>query len=159
VVSFVDEAEGMSKIYRIAYCSRSCLTGTPEAIEVQIRRILATARLSNHKHNLTGALTFNQSYFAQVLEGAADDLAPLIEHIQRDARHSHFHVLERREIVTRSFPRWSMAYVAKSDGTMGHPLAHFEFEAALTDGATPEAKKLLRALRRVVAGRAGVLAA
>jgi hypothetical protein len=88
-----------------------------------------------------------------VLEGAADDLAPLIRHIQRDARHSHFRVLERREIVARSFPSWSMAYVAKSDGTMGHPLAHFEFEAALTDGATPEAKKLLSALRRVVGGR------
>ena len=146
----------MSKLYRIAYCSRSCLTGTPEEIEIQIRRILATARVSNHKHDLTGALAFNQSYFAQVLEGAADDLALLIEHIRRDARHSHFHVLERREIATRSFPHWSMAYVAKSDGTMGHPLAHFQFESALTDGATPEAEKLLSALRRVVTGKVEV---
>src|SRR5277367_851257 len=105
----------MSNLYRIAYCSRSCLTGTSEEIEMKIRQILATARISNRKHDLTGALTFNQSYFAQVLEGAADDLAPLIRHIQRDPRHSHFHLLERREIVTRSFPSWSMAYVAKSD--------------------------------------------
>jgi hypothetical protein len=143
----------VSKLYRIAYCSRSCLTGPPEEIEVQIRRILATARVSNRKYHLTGALTFNQSYFAQVLEGAADDLAPLMDHIKRDTRHSHFRVLERREIVTRAFPLWSMAFVARADGTMGHPLAHFEFEAALTDGATPEAEQLLTALRRVVVGK------
>jgi hypothetical protein len=146
----------MPKLYRIAYCSRSCLTGTHPEIEVQIRRILATARVSNQKHDLTGALTFNQSYFAQILEGAPDDLARLVERIRHDPRHSHFHVLEGREIATRAFPRWSMAYVAKSDGTMGHPLAHFQFEAALTNGATPEAKKLLTALRRVVAGKVEV---
>jgi hypothetical protein len=146
----------MSKLYRIVYCSRSCLTGASAEIEVQIRQILATSRVNNPKYDLTGALTFNQSYFAQVLEGAGDDLARLIEHIRRDPRHSHFHILETRQIVTRLFPRWSMAYVAKSDGTMGHPLAHFEFEAALTRGATPEAKKLLSALRRVVAGKVEV---
>jgi hypothetical protein len=141
----------MSQLYRIAYCSRSCLTGMPEEIEVQIRHILAISRVNNHAHHLTGALTFNRNYFAQVLEGAADDLAPLIEHLKHDARHSHFHVLERREIVARSFAAWSMAYVDIFDGTMTHPLAHFEFEAALTDGATSEAEKLLSALRHVVA--------
>jgi hypothetical protein len=64
-----------SGLYRIAYCSRSCLIGAPAEIGVQIRRILATARVSNPEHDLTGVLTFDQSYFAQVLEDAADDLA------------------------------------------------------------------------------------
>jgi Sensors of blue-light using FAD len=143
----------MTKLYRIAYCSRSCMTGVPAHVETQIRRILAAARTNNQKANLTGALTFNESYFAQVLEGAADDLMALMQRINRDARHSHLQVLERAEITTRSFPQWSMAYVAKSDGDGRHPLAHFEFEEALTKGATPEAKKLLNALRRVVVGK------
>jgi hypothetical protein len=42
---------------------------------------------------------------------------------------------------------------------MGHPLAHFEFTAGVTDSATPEAKKLFNVLRRSVAGRVKVPAA
>ncbi len=111
----------MSQLYRVAYCSRSCLASMTGDVNVEIRRILATARAMNDKHDITGALTFNQSYFTQVLEGAADVLATLIKQIRRDSRHSHFHFLEQRAITTRSYPRWSMAYVARTDGRFGHP--------------------------------------
>ena len=30
----------MTKLYRIAYCSRCRLTGSPDEVELQIRRIL-----------------------------------------------------------------------------------------------------------------------
>ena len=75
-----------------------------------------TARTNNHKFlSLTGALSFNESYFAQVLEGGADDLMGLMERVNKDPRHSHLRVLERVEITERSFPEWSMGYVATAE--------------------------------------------
>jgi hypothetical protein len=139
----------MSKLLRIAYCSRSLLTGSPADLESHTRIILATARTQNRKAHLTGAMTFNDNCFAQVLEGAPGDLLPLFERICRDARHEKVKVLVRAETANRMFPHWSMAYVEPASGGGRHPLAHFSFEAALTDGAAPEAEQLLEALRQL----------
>ena len=140
----------MNKLCRIVYCSRSLLKGSRSDIEAQIRQILATARTRNPAANLTGAMSFNESYFAQVLEGADDDLVPLYEKIRRDPRHTDLKILARELPTHRLFPAWSMAYVDTPSGQGRHPLAHFSFEAALTNGAAPEAQFLLDALRRVV---------
>ena len=42
-----------------------------------------------------------------------------------------------------------MAYVETPVGDGRHPLAHFSFEAALTQGAAPAADQLLLALQRL----------
>jgi Sensors of blue-light using FAD len=140
----------VNEVVRIAYCSRSRLTGSRAEIESQIRRILSRARLNNRETGLTGALAFNERCFAQVLEGSAEDLEPLFERIRRDPRHRDVRVLARNTISSRMFPQWSMAYASASENLARHPLAHFQFEAALTKGAGPEAKQLLESLRHVV---------
>ena len=140
----------MNELIRIAYCSRSRLAGSRAEIESQIRRILSTARLNNRELGLTGALTFNERFFAQVIEGMAGDLVPLFDRIRSDPRHGDVRVLARNKIGSRMFPQWSMAYASASDNLVHHPLAHFQFEAALTQGASPEAEQLLAAMRRVV---------
>jgi len=143
----------VSRLVRIVYCSRSLLKGSRSDIEAQIRRILATARTRNRETGLTGAMTFNESCFAQVLEGAEDDLAPLYQKIRRDPRHTDVKTLVQDNPPQRLFPSWSMAYVDSPSGHGRHPLAHFSFEAALTHGAAPEAQLLLNALRQVVVAK------
>ena len=140
----------MSSLCRIVYCSRSLLKGSRSDSEVQIRQILATARPRPPEAGLTGALTFNESCFAQVLEGADDDLALLYEKIRRDPRHTDVKILMQDNPTRRLFPSWSMAYVGTASGHRRHPLAHFPSEAAPTHGAAPEALLMLDALRQVV---------
>ena len=148
----------MSKLCRIVYCSRSLLTGSRADIELGIRKILATARLNNRAARLTGALTFTDSCFAQVLEGSLDDLASVFAKIRRDPRHTDLKILEQTSPESRLFPKWSMAFVDTPDGDGDHPLAHFSFEAALSNGAAPEAERVLSALRRLVVAKSKLAA-
>jgi len=140
----------MNERCMIIYCSRSCLKGTTAELEAQTRRILAAARVNNKKARVTGAMTFNEIGFAQVLEGAVSDVMPIFERIRRDGRHCDLRILSQVNPARRVFPHWSMAYVGTPHGHGHHPLAHFAFEAALTDGASPQAEQLLSCLRQIV---------
>lgn len=140
----------MSRLCRIVYCSRSLITGSRADVELKIRTILASARTKNRAANVSGALTFNESCFAQVLEGAVADVAPIFERIRRDPRHCDVRILAQSQAPRRLFPTWSMAYVEPEYGDGRHPLAHFSFEAALINGAGHEARQLLESLRQVV---------
>jgi hypothetical protein len=84
-----------------------------------------------------------------VLEGYADDLRPIFDRIRRDRRHSDIKVLASTEPARRLFSHWSMAYVDSPLDDGRHPLAHFAFEAALTNGAEPEAMQLLNAMQQL----------
>jgi hypothetical protein len=134
-------------IHRIVYVSRSRLTGSAADQERQTRRILASARTNNRRAHVTGALSFNEGFFAQALEGSIHDLSPIFERIRGDSRHSNLKLLEHVQVERRLFPTWSMAYVNTPTGQERHPLAHFSFESALTDGAAPETEQLLLILR------------
>jgi Sensors of blue-light using FAD len=143
----------MSQLYQIVYTSRSNFSGSPPELEVQIRRILASARKNNREAALSGAMAFNEGWFAQVLEGSMSDLARIFGRIRSDSRHCELKILRQVATKERLFPTWSMAYADAPDGQGRHPLAHFEFESALTQGSSPAAQKLLDALcRTVVAG-------
>jgi len=142
----------VSQLCRIIYCSRSLLKGSRSDIETHIRRILATARTNNPQAGLTGAMAFTERCFAQVLEGEHENLSCLFQKIRSDSRHTDVKILARSNTRERLFASWSMAYVDTPYGH-GHPLAHFSFEAALIDGAAPQALELLKVLRRAaVAG-------
>ncbi len=140
----------MAKLIRIVYCSRNCVVGSRAEVEIQIRNILAVARTRNREAHLTGALAFNEECFAQVLEGSPAEIRPVFDRIRRDTRHRDVKILSETQASRRFFPQWSMAYVDTSDGDGRHPLSHFSFEAALINGAAPEAAKLLNALRRII---------
>jgi hypothetical protein len=140
----------VSRLCRIVYCSRSLIVGSRADVEMKIRTILASARTKNRAANVSGAMTFNESFFAQVLEGAVADVAPIFERIRRDPRHCDVKILAQSQAPRRLFPTWSMAYVESDFGDGRHPLAHFSFEAALITGAGHEAKQLLGSLRQLV---------
>ena len=79
--------------------------------ESDIDAILAVSRARNLQAGLTGKLLFTGAHFAQVLEGPADALDPVLASIAGDARHSAMRTLMRVSLDTRRFPQWTMAYV------------------------------------------------
>jgi hypothetical protein len=71
---------------------------------------LATARTKNKQAGISGALLFNGSAFAQVLEGPLEAVEEIFEAIQCDDRHSDVVILRNAEAKARVFSGWSMAY-------------------------------------------------
>ena len=60
---------------------------------------------------ITGPLTFDETHFAQVLEGEKSSVRRVFESIARDRRHAEVQVLEEGWIEARDFSQWTMAYV------------------------------------------------
>jgi len=104
-------------IYQLAYFSRNTVLGSPEVQEVEVQRILAASRRNNAAAKVTGALLFNSSCFAQILEGPLAAVETTFERIQCDQRHSDITVLELSPIEMRGFATWSMAFAGKLDET------------------------------------------
>jgi Sensors of blue-light using FAD len=146
---FNQQNDVLDKHFMIIYCSRSRLRGTPAEVEMETRRILATARINNKRARVTGAMTFNEIGFAQVLEGATYDVMSIFDRIRQDKRHYDLRILSQTNTPSRVFPTWSMAYVGRQHGDGRHPLADFNFEAALTEGASHQAAELLKCLRKI----------
>lgn len=72
--------------------------------------ILRVARACNAEKGITGMLLYSNGIFVQVLEGEEHDLNDLLDVIKRDSRHTALHVLERKPIVRREYPDWSMGF-------------------------------------------------
>ena len=100
----------MTTIYRVLYCSRNALVGSPEEVEAEIAQILQSARRNNAATGVTGGLLFSDGCFAQVLEGPVDCVEAVFERIQCDPRLSEVTVLQAGPIAERDFPNWSMAF-------------------------------------------------
>lgn len=104
----------MSDFYRLVYASKNLLEGTGPEAQAAVEEILETSRRNNARVGVTGALMFNRSAFAQVLEGPQKAVEETFERIQRDARHGDVTVLECRPVGERAFTEWSMAFVGQS---------------------------------------------
>ncbi|MBY8823427.1 BLUF domain-containing protein [Sphingomonas colocasiae] len=78
--------------------------------EWRVTEIVDVSRVRNMKLDVTGALMFAYSHFAQVLEGEPGALDELMESISRDPRHTNVRVLEVEQISMRRFANWTMAY-------------------------------------------------
>ncbi|MGP6089702.1 BLUF domain-containing protein [Antarctobacter jejuensis] len=77
--------------------------------------ILDVARTKNPQSGVTGFLLRAQHRFAQILEGPEDAVMTLFESIRKDPRHKGIRHIVRRSVSDRSFPEWSMGYVARDD--------------------------------------------
>ena len=110
-------------IYKILYCSKNLIEGEHAKQDAEISQILQAARRNNKEQNVTGALFFNSSYFAQALEGPKLAIERIFEKIQRDPRHGEVTVLSSQTSGQRDFPEWSMAHVAPPDETTSASMA------------------------------------
>ena len=98
-------------LFHIVYCSRNLIGAVEGDQEREIRSILEKARSNNSHLSVTGALLYNDGFFAQVLEGPLSGIQQIFEKIQRDNRHGDVTVLECSPTKARDFPDWSMAHV------------------------------------------------
>jgi hypothetical protein len=86
-------------------------TATVAFIDKDLRALLAAARERNAAVAVTGMLLHDNGTFMQVLEGAPDVVETVFNRINRDPRHRHVVLLDRRNLDERDFPDWSMGFV------------------------------------------------
>lgn len=134
------------QVYKLLYCSRNHIGGTPEQQRSEVERILASSRRNNVRQGLTGALLFNGDWFAQVLEGSLQAVEAAFERIQRDDRHSDVTLLESGYVAGRDFGEWSMAYAGADEDRSW--MEEFQFDKAMENpsAAALEVQALLRDL-------------
>ena len=94
--------------YQVIYSSESA---TPMQMD-DLQDILESARESNAKAGITGALVYVDGFFLQILEGEAKAVETLMARITKDVRHETVTVLKQGEIAASVFRDWRMAYVS-----------------------------------------------
>jgi len=99
------------ELYRLVYYSTSLLPPLDAGGEREIQVILVGAQERNRRQDVTGALTYNEFHFAQVLEGTRHAVDDVFARIRRDRRHRDIVVVEEHWIESRDFGGWAMIYV------------------------------------------------
>lgn len=110
------------QIFRIVYCSQNVMAGDELLRNQVLAKIFDLSRTNNGRQGVTGALLYNEGFFAQVLEGPQEAIETTFERIQQDERHNQITVLECSATGSRQFPEWSMAHV--------HPASTLEVMSA-----------------------------
>ena len=93
----------MRQLVYISTAARDMVPTDPAAI-------LAASRRNNARARVTGALWFDGKRFLQALEGDEALVDATFLRIQNDPRHRALVVLSSREIASREFGEWAMAY-------------------------------------------------
>ncbi|NVN87403.1 MAG: BLUF domain-containing protein [Rhodopseudomonas sp.] len=135
-------------LHRLAYVSRNRISGSADDVEQQVHAILSSSWRNNPHLGITGALIFNSGIFAQVLEGARQDIDTMFDKIRHDSRHDHVEVLAHEPTPVRTFPLWSMAFIGRSHegrNLFGHLGEATDFESRRMRGEC-----LFKRMRRIV---------
>jgi len=105
--------QSVESTFRLIYRSRSLLPPRADGGKQGLSDILKVARRNNHARGVTGALVLyeHKNRFAQVLEGAEDDVRALFETIKEDSRHDNVEIRHADEVTAGVFRRWAMALV------------------------------------------------
>jgi len=105
--------QGVETTFRLIYRSRSLLPPRADGGKQGLSDILKVARRNNHARDVTGALVLYEykNRFAQVLEGAEDDVRALFETIKEDPRHDNVEIRHADVVSAGVFRRWAMALV------------------------------------------------
>lgn len=100
-------AEYQSVFDQLVYISRAVL---PVVSPLDVVDILDQAARQNPERQLTGALTYVDDQFVQIIEGPQPAVDQLMETILKDKRHAAVEILERSAVRHRSFPDWAMLF-------------------------------------------------
>jgi hypothetical protein len=101
-------------LHRLVYASTSLLSDDQDTARQQIADILNSSRRNNAADDITGALLFSDTNFAQVLEGPRAAVDRLYKTLHYDPRHKDLILLLTEPLKARQFPQWSMAYLGQS---------------------------------------------
>lgn len=95
-------------IRRVFYSSE-CLT-TPD----QVPAIIRVSRRNNARVSITGVLIYTGGRFGQLIEGAAVDIATLLDALYADTRHRDIKICIDETSNERWVSTWSMGYLTDS---------------------------------------------
>ena len=139
-------------LYRLIYCSRNvimqAIPGADPGYEMDTIR--DSARRRNATANVTGALLFSASGFAQVLEGPREVVEATFDRISCDPRHTDVTVLSFTPALRRSFPAWAMGLSGQMADPNNDPLIAFLSDAAQTGPRATTGTDVLRLLEQLV---------
>jgi hypothetical protein len=120
---------------RIIYTSRSLIEGSLAELD----SILAESIALNTKAGITGMLWSDGANFAQVIEGAHDEVGATMDRIRGDPRHTDIEIVLDRAVLSRQFGNWAMRRA--DDGEANTPSTTFILGFALGE-RTASAKRL-----------------
>ena len=122
--------------------------------KAELGAIFSTARSTNKRLDVTGALLTSGDWFVQALEGDEAVVRDLYERIGKDSRHERVVQIESGPVEERVFSRWAMARVS-ADGEHDIPLLANAAKGGITPAAprptTPEQDEVLDRMRRLIA--------
>ena len=87
---------------------------TEECGMEELQNILKTSREKNASADITGMLCYDPTFFLQCLEGPKEVILALYENILADSRHTNVVRLDERELQSRVFGDWRMAFLKAS---------------------------------------------
>lgn len=103
---------------RLLYISESQIE--PTDAQTVAEQIISVAVHKNAEMDLTGALLFTGTHFAQILEGTPRSIEQLMSSLEKDQRHRNIRIVEQSPIADRRFPDWKMAYFGPSQFVSRH---------------------------------------
>ncbi|KAB8033575.1 BLUF domain-containing protein [Fluviispira multicolorata] len=89
--------------------------------EIDLQKILNTARDKNAARAVTGLLISRGLFFLQLLEGNAEHVVETFYRIKQDARHKNVEVIVNEEAASRVFPNWSMGLIDDTSSSFSIP--------------------------------------
>ncbi len=90
-------------LFRLIYYSKNSAVNPDDPhLRADLKDILETAKRNNMASGVTGALLFNQEYFAQVLEGDRKAVSETFCRIIKDPRHSEHVILDAQRYSSKN---------------------------------------------------------
>jgi hypothetical protein len=93
-------------VHRITYLSSSA---EPFPVE-ELESLLQQSQRLNSRDQISGLLIYHSGSFIQVIEGPRPALGDAMSRIRVDRRHHGVIVVEDRDVETREFVKWNMAF-------------------------------------------------
>lgn len=101
-------------LFRLVYYSRNAIKDLGRPIAAEMKGIMSVSNMNNPPAGITGALVFNDHYFAQILEGDRKSVTSTFCRLVGDDRHTDIVILDAQPVDNRLFDGWAMAYAGHS---------------------------------------------
>jgi hypothetical protein len=86
----------------------------PTERDRQIQELQKVAVSQNRRRHVTGALVYDDRWFAQALEGEIQFVEEIFARILRDTRHTNIRIVSNAIVPARLFAKWSMGLAART---------------------------------------------
>jgi Sensors of blue-light using FAD len=107
--------EGLMSLSRLVYFSENKIESAGRGAQMAELQRVAVSR--NRRRGITGALVYDERFFAQALEGELRVVQEVFDLIARDTRHANVTVTSTTAVPEHLFGNWSMGFAARTRET------------------------------------------